>query len=135
MINKIILLTYFEILSEYDANPCLTLVNFVLNPTKRNIVNFVNEQAKKDKKLADLLQDAKYSNNKEELINNYLSSRTEESESLVDLSESMKNEYGSLRVFNRQFVNSYGFVSLAGLGAIVGFVALILTVVISLGTK
>ena len=55
MINKETLIEYFRIISGGDADPNLTLVDFTLKDEQRNIVNLVNEEAKKDKDLANLL--------------------------------------------------------------------------------
>ena len=45
-----ILIKYVRIISGYDADPNLTLVDFTLNEEQRSIVNLVNEEAKKDAK-------------------------------------------------------------------------------------
>ena len=126
MINKDMLIEYFRIISGSDADPNLTLVDFSLNDEQRNLVNLVNEEAKKDKKLARLLDDLKYSNNKTKVIEEYFNNN----ESFM--SENKQN-IPVPRFCGRIIENDYGFINMSSLAAIVGMITLILTLVISLG--
>lgn len=136
MINKGVLVKYVRIISGCDANPNLTLVDFSLNEEQRNIVNLVNNEAKKDKKLANLLDDLKYSNNKNMVIEKYFAE--DEKAKLNNNSEdneSVKHAMFNARIGNRGVVNNYGFINLSSLGAIVSIVAFILSVVVTFCTK
>lgn len=115
MINKDVLTKYVRIITGCDADPNLTLVDFSLNDEQRNIVNLVNEEAKKDKKLAELLDDLKYSNNKMSVIDAYFDEKE------VNVSVNCKKEK----------IDNYGFINLSNLGLIVGFVTFTLAVVIT----
>ena len=120
MISKDILIKYCQIISGGSADPNLTLVDFSLNEEQRNIINMVNNASKKDKKLANLLEDLKYSNNKKSVIENYFNNE-------INANKEMKSR--------RVNVNNYGFVSASTLIIIVETVVLALALVVSLGTK
>ena len=124
MINRDMLIEYVRIISGADADPNLTLVDFSLTDEKRNIVNLVNETAKNDKKLAELLDDLKYSNNKMKVIDEYFSNKKANNNSIDE------TKTGSYR---KEVIDNCGFVSVSGLAAVIGFVVFILTVVITIG--
>lgn len=125
MINKDMLIKYVRIISGYDADPNLTLVDFSLNEEQRNIVNFVNEEAKKDKNLAMLLDDLKYSNNKNKLIEDYFNNLEE---------EKVEEVKSNLRFCGRE-INSYGFINSASLIITVEIVVLILSLFVRFASK
>lgn len=131
MINKDILIKYVRIISGCDADPNYTLVDFSLNDEQRNIVNTVNNEAKKDKKLAALLEDLKYSNNKNKDIENYFNIN-KENKSVKESKVTTKKE-----VLNRTIgiKESYGFVNVASLTTTVVVVVWILLMIITFGAK
>lgn len=120
MMNKELLVDYIKIISEYDTNPNYTLVDFSLDGNKRDIINLVNEEAKKDKELANLLKDLKYSNNKTKDIEEYFNKKSKNN-----------NNYQNTRFCGRILSNDYGFVNLTSLIAITGSIALVLSLVIA----
>lgn len=124
MINKDMLLKYVRIISGCDADPNHTLVDFSINEEQRNVVNTINNAAKKDKKLAVLLEDLKYSNNKTKDIEKYFDSNQE--------SESTQKK----EILNRTMgiKESYGFVNVASLTTTVAVVAWILSMIITFGS-
>lgn len=126
MINKEILMEYVKIISGYGADPNRTLVDFSLTEEKRNIVNLVNNEAKKDKKLNELLENLKYSNNKTSVIEAYFNK--EESKTTF-------NDIATEANYMKEKINNYGFINLSGLASIVGIVTLILMITITLGTR
>ena len=131
MINKDILIKYVRIISGCDADPNYTLVDFSLNDEQRNIVNTVNNEAKKDKKLAALLEDLKYSNNKNKDIEKYFNIN-KENKSVKESKVTTKKE-----VLNRTIgiKESYGFVNVASLTTTVVVVVWILLMIITFGAK
>jgi len=133
MITKEVLNEYVRIMSGCDVDPNLTLVDFSFNEKQRNVVNLVNNEAKKDKKLANLLDDLKYSNNKKALIEEYFN-KQEKTKVKVEKKESKKNDH---TVSNgvRVNVNNYGFIDTTSLASIIVITASILTIIISLGTR
>lgn len=124
MINKDVLTKYVRIISGCDSDPNLTLVDFSLSDEQRNIVNLVNEEAKKDKRLANLLEDLKYSNNKNSVIEDYFNNKHNDSNGLV---------LGG-RNTSREKIDNYGFINLSVLSLVVGIVVLTLGIVISMGS-
>lgn len=124
MINKDVLTKYVRIISGCDADPNLTLVDFSLNDEQRNIVNLVNEEAKKDKRLANLLEDLKYSNSKNSVIEDYFNNKHNDSNGSV---------LGG-RNTSREKIDNYGFINLSVLSLVVGIVVLTLGIVISMGS-
>lgn len=127
MINKDTLLKYFRIMSGCDVNPNNTLVDFSLNDESRNVINLVNEEAKKDRKLAALLDDLKYSNNKVEMIEKYFDGK-------VETKVSGKNVSG-LKTCGRMKVDNYGFINMTSLVSIIGVVVVAMSLVIAIATK
>lgn len=125
MINKDVLTKYVRIISGCDADPNLTLVDFSLSDEQRNVINLVNEEAKKDKDLANLLEDLKYSNNKNSVIEDYFNNS--------EISDSSEPVIGG-RNSNREKVDNYGFVNLSVLSLVIGIVVLTLGIVISIGS-
>lgn len=123
MINKDILVKYVKIILGGEVNTNLTLVDFSLNEEQRNIVNLVNNEAKKDKKLANLLEDLKYSNNKNMILEKYFEEQEDKSVETKDLFNA--------RIGSKGIVNNYGFINLSSLGAIVSIVAFILSLVVT----
>jgi len=123
MINKDMLNQYVRITSGYDADPNLTLVDFSLDEEQRNIVNLVIDESKKDKNLAKLLDDMKYSNNKNKLIEEYFDNVVE----------------SQMNVSNVKFcgrdIDSYGYINTASLIITVEIVVLILSLIIRFGTN
>lgn len=117
MINKETLMKYYRITSGSGFDSDFTLVNFSLTSEDRDIINLVNNEAKKDKKLANLLEDLKYSNNKVAIIEEYFANE-----------KSSKN-------YGKEKIDNFGFVNMAGLASIVGIVTLILSLTIAIGTK
>ena len=124
MISKGMLIEYVRIMSGAEADPNLTLVDFTLTDEKRNVINLVNEAAKVDKKLAGLLDDLKYSNNKMKVIDEYFGNEVDNNNS---------NEVSKVGSYRREQIDNYGFVSVSGLAEVIGLVVLVLTVVISIG--
>ena len=123
MINKEMLIEYFRIISGTDADPNLTLVDFTLKDEQRNIVNLVNEEAKKDKDLANLLDKLKYSNNKTKVIEEYFDSK--------EANSGIRN----IRFCGRVLNDDYGLINMKSLSLIVGTTAFILALVITFATK
>ena len=128
MINKDMLLKYVRIISGCDADPNRTLVDFSINEEQRNVVNTVNNAAKKDKKLAALLEDLKYSNNKTKDIEKYFGSNKEKKATKVNSKKEDLNRTMGLK-------ENYGFVNVASLTATVAVVAWILSMIITFGAK
>lgn len=118
MINKELLTRYVRIISGCDGDTNRTLVDFSLDAEKRNVVNLVNEEAKKDKGLAKLLDDLKYSNNKMKLIDEYF----KDAKDVI------------VRNYSKEKIDNYGFINLSSLSMIIGAVVLALTVVIAIGS-
>lgn len=127
MINKEILLKYVRIISGCDADPNRTLVDFSINEEQRNVVNTVNNAAKKDKKLASFLEDLKYSNTKTKDIEKYFSNEKNNIEKSVPKKEVLNRTMG--------IKENYGFVNVASLTATVAVVAWILSMIITFGAK
>lgn len=127
MINKDTLIQYVKIISGCDVDPNVTLVDFTLDEEKRNVVNLVNEEAKKDKKLANLLDDLKYSNNKLLDVEKYFSVKVEDKVENVNVS--------NLKSYSRLKADNYGFVNMNILLSIVGIVTVVLSIAIAIGTK
>jgi len=123
VINKDILVKYVKIILGGEVNTNLTLVDFSLNEEQRNIVNLVNNEAKKDKKLANLLEDLKYSNNKNMILEKYFEEQEDKNVETKDLFNA--------RIGSKGIVNNYGFINLSSLGAIVSIVAFILSLVVT----
>lgn len=134
MITKDVLNEYVRIMSGCDVDPNLTLVDFSFNEKQRNIVNLVNNEAKKDKKLDNLLEDLKYSNNKKALIEEYFNKR-EKTKVKEEKKESKKNNIHNIGNYGRVNVNNYGFIDTTSLASIIVITASILTIIISLGTR
>ena len=125
MINKDTLIKYVRVISGYEADPNLTLVDFSLNDEQRNVVNLVNEAAKKDKGLASLLDDMKYSNNKSKLIEDYFNNLEK---------ENINERKDNLRFCGRE-INSFGFINSASLIITVEIVVLILSLFVRFASK
>lgn len=125
MINKDMLIKYVRVISGYDADPNLTLVDFSLNEEQRNIVNLVNEEAKKDCGIAMLLDDLKYSNNKSKLIEDYFNNLEK---------ENINERKDNLRFCGRE-INSFGFINSASLIITVEIVVLILSLFVRFASK
>ena len=123
MINKDMLIEYVRIMSGTEVDPNLTLVDFSFTDEKRTVLNLVNDEAKKDKKLAGLLDDLKYSNNKIKVIEEYFNNEVSDN----------SNEISKVGNYRREVIDNSGFVSVSSLAAVIGFVVLILTVVVSIG--
>lgn len=123
MINKETLIEYFRIISGTDADPNLTLVDFTLKDEQRNIVNLVNEEAKKDKDLANLLDKLRYSNNKTKVIEEYFDNKEESSYG------------GNVRFCGRVLNDDLGFINMKSLSLIVGITAFVLALVITFATR
>ena len=123
MINKETLIEYFRIISGGDADPNLTLVDFTLKDEQRNIVNLVNEEAKKDKDLANLLDKLKYSNNKTKVIEEYFDNNEENS------------DIRNVRFCGRVLNDDLGFINMKSLSLIVGITAFVLALVITFATR
>lgn len=121
MINKDMLIEYFKIIYGYGADSNLTLVDFSLNDEQRKIVNIVNDEAKKDKNLANLLEDLKYSNNKTKIIEEYFDKQNEEKNNTV------KN-------INTR-IDNYGFINTTNLISIIAITMIVLVLVITFGSK
>ena len=136
MINRDDLIKYVRITSGCDADPNLTLVDFSLDDEQRSIVNLVNNEAKTDKNLANLLDSLKYSNKKIDVINEYFDNL--EKMNVISQSNDLPEE-NNFNISNARFcgrqIDSYGFVSLSSLAIVVGTVTLILAIVISLFAK
>ena len=128
MINKDMLLKYVRIISGCDADPNRTLVDFSINEEQRNVVNTVNNAAKKDKKLAALLEDLKYSNNKTKDIEKYFENTKEEKSENVNPKKEILNRTMGIK-------ENYGFVNVASLTTTVAIVAWILSMIITFGAK
>lgn len=138
MINRDVLIKYVRITSGCDADPNLTLVDFSFDDEQRNIVNLVNNEAKKDNNLADLLDSLKYSNKKIDVINEYFDRLENTNVVNEEVGQSEEKDF-SVNILNARFcgrqIDSYGFINLSSLATIVGTVTLILAVVITLCTK
>ena len=130
MINKDVLIKYVRIISGCDADPNLTLVDFSLNDEQRNVVNLVNDEAKKDKDLANLLDDLKYSNNKTKLIEEYFDKKVG-----VNSSDKSKHYVPNSRIDGKNIIDNSGFINMTSIVSMIGMVTIIITMVVAFGSK
>ena len=128
MITKEVLFEYVWIISGYDVDPNLTLVDFSFNDEKRKVINLVNNEAKKDKKLANLLEELKYSNDKKSVIEKYFDNQE-------NTKENSKQNIHNVGNHGRINANNYGFIDMTNLASIIAITASILTIVITFGTR
>ena len=138
MISRDVLIKYVRIISGCDVDPNLTLVDFSLDDEQRNIVNLVNNEAKKDKKLSGLLDSLKYSNRKVDIINEYFDN-LENINVANDKDEQLEEYDFSENILNARFcgrqIDSYGFANITSIIAISGSLASILLLIISFFLK
>jgi len=138
MISRDVLIKYVRIISGCDVDPNLTLVDFSLDDEQRNIVNLVNNEAKSNKNLSDLLDSLKYSNKKVDIINEYFDN-LENINVANDKDEQLKEYDFSENILNARFcgrkIDSYGFANITSIIAISGSLASILLLIISFFLK
>ena len=128
MITKEVLFEYVRIISGYDVDPNLTLVDFSFNDEKRRVINLVNNESKKDKKLAKLLDELKYSNDKKSVIEKYFDNQE-------NTKENSKQNIHNVGNHGRINANNYGFIDMTNLASIIAITASVLTIVITFCTR